>query len=149
MEEKKYNNTYNHYDDFMDAHKLTGKLFGVIPFWFRAGKSVMAIFMATSLLIIQYIFSFNWIGLSIAFVLFLLFSLEYNRVLDLRDEIFTSCVQAQLTFERELERDVPQLEDAPDYIDYTDITIIFEDAFDLHKNTSRHIFQKMFGIFRK
>lgn len=149
MDKKKYNNTYNHYDDFMDAHKLTGKLFGVIPFRFRVGKSVMAIFMAISIFIIQYIFPLNWIGLSIAFVLFLLFSLEYNRVLDLRDEIFMSCVQSQMAFESELEEGVPQLDDAPDYIDHTDITIIYEDAFDIHKNTSRHIFQKLFGVFRK
>ena len=128
---------------------MTGKLFGVIPFRFHMGKSTMVIIMAISMLIIQFVFSLNWIGLSIVFVLFLIFNSEYNRVHDLRDKIMLSCIHNQLVFEAEIESGVPQLEDAPDYIDETDITCIFDDAIYDHKDTSRHIFQKMFGIFRK
>jgi hypothetical protein len=146
MDKRKYTNTYDHYDDFMDAHKITGKLFGVIPFWFRVGKIDMAILTAILVLVAQSPFDLNWIGLSIIFLVFVLFSSEYNRVYDLREKVFIECVTCQRTCEDEIERGVPQLEGDPDFIDYEDICACFDEAIFEHGSSSRHIFQKLFGI---
>ena len=145
MEREKYNKTYIHYDNMMDAHKMTGRLFGVIPFYFNVEKYTMLLFMAIVIVLIQFIFSFGIVGLSIIIASLVLFNTEYNRVYDLREKIVLDCITNQMVFETEIESGIIQLPEAPDYIDDVDINIIFEEAIYNHKKTSHHIFSKVFN----
>ena len=145
MERKKYNKTYIHYDNMMDAHKMTGRLFGVIPFYFNVEKYTMLLFMAIVIVLIQFIFSFGIVGLSIIIALLVLFNTEYNRVYDIREKIVLDCIWIQMIFEDEIDRGISQLPDAPDYIDDIDINVIFEEAIYNHEKTSHHIFNRVFN----
>jgi len=148
MKKERYDKTYVHYDEMMDAHNMTGRLFSFIPFYFNVEKYTMAVFMSIPLFIIQLVFSLDLVWSSVIFALFILFNMEYNRVYALRDKVAFACIWNQLVFEDEIRREVTQLPDAPNYIDHTDINIIFEDAIYNHKKTSYHIFNRMFNKMR-
>ena len=137
MEDKSYTNTYDHYDEMINAHKMTRNLFGVIPFRFKTEKYLMAVLMAVIVYVIQLIFSLSLLGLAILFLLFIIFSLEYNRIYDMRDEIVGTCIKGQVLTELEIESGCKQLPDAPNYVDHIDVTIIFEDAIFSYKYKHR------------
>jgi hypothetical protein len=117
----------------MDAHKLTGRLFGLISFDFSYTKFTMAVYMATPMLLLFSLFSISMVWLGVIFLVYVIFSIEYNRVYDYRTDVFISCYAYQLTFEDEIRDGIPQLPDAPDYIDQTDVDLIFDDALYDHK----------------
>lgn len=148
MEQKNYTGKNNHYDKMMDAHKMTGRLFGFIPFRFSYVKNSMIIIMISPIFLISFLFSLNIWASVIIMLLFILINSEYNRVYDLRDEIVTECIYNQVYFEADIENGVPQLEDAPNYIDQFDIEAIFDEAIANHKKTSFHIFERMFNMIK-
>jgi hypothetical protein len=132
MEKRSYTNSYDHYGQMMDAHKSTGRLFGLISFDFSYTKFTMAVYMATPVFLLLLLsISLVWVG--VIFVLYVIFSIEYNRVFDYREEVVTACTGTQLWFEAEIRDGLPQLPDAPDYIDQIDVDNIFDEALSVHK----------------
>ena len=152
MNKKSYDNTYDHYDRMLDSHKMTGRLFSFIPFYFNVDKYVMMIYMAIALFLIPLIFSFPLVITGAIFILFILFNTEYNRVYNLREKVMLDCIWTQLDFEEENKRKVTYLPEVPVHIEYTDINNIFDNAIYNYKKTSYDIFYIMFSkvknIFR-
>ncbi len=136
MEKRSYTNSYDHYDEMMDAHKLTSRLFGFIPFRFQLPKTYMAVCMAAAMLLLFLVFSISMVWVGVIFVVYVIFSIEYNRVYDYRDDVSLVCTWTQMYWESDIKNGVRQLPDAPDYIDQTDIDIIFDDALCDHKKPS-------------
>ena len=122
----------------LDNHKLTGRLFKIIPFDFRFSKEITTIIMAIPLVPIALLFSPVTFG--IFFLSILILNIEYNRVDSIRQKIMVDCIWSQLVFEDEISSGMKQLPDANPYIDQTDIDCIFGDAIydhiQDHKKTS-------------
>lgn len=133
MEKRSYTNSYDQYGQMMDAHKSTGRLFGLISFDFSYTKFTMAVYMATPVLVLFLLFSMSIVWQGVIFVVYAIFSIEYNRVMDYREEVWSACTRTQMHWESDIRDGLPQLPDAPDYIDQTDVDIILDEALSVHK----------------
>ena len=145
MDKQSYTNSYDHYDEMMDAHKPTGRLFGFIPFRFELPKTLMAVCMAAPMLLLFVVFTISLVWLGVIFLVYVIFSIEYNRVYDYRTDVFMSSHTSQLIFEEEIRKGVLQLPDAPDYIDQTDVDSIFDEA--LYENKKPTFFAYTRSLF--
>ncbi|HKL90483.1 MAG TPA: hypothetical protein VJ880_04825 [Allomuricauda sp.] len=133
MQKQSYTNSYDHYDEMMNAHKPTSRLFGFIPFRFNLLKTYMVVCMAAPMVVLFLVFSIGMVWVGVIFVIFVIFSIEYNRVYDYRDDVSLTCIQTQMCWESEIKNGVPQLPDAPDFIDQTDVDSIFDEALSENK----------------
>lgn len=147
MEKRSYSYTYVHYFDMTDAYKPTSTLFGFISWNFLLPKSVMAFLMAIPIFLFLLVFSGSLIGLCIIFMIYIIFSIEYNRVYDYRYVIQLKCITLQIIAEEDL-KECFIYEGDSDYIDQNDIDSIFEDALQEHskptffKYVRKHLFPK-------